>query len=122
MSHDLNLDVILTRSEDTYSWIGELQGLPLQVREHFNYDVPALISAVKRLAKAEQERDETLASVQDSDAMNPACGYPLAHPPHPFTDLANDERAWDEDRSCLGVPGDHTQPMNSAATSAGSAS
>lgn len=64
MSHDLNLDVILTRSEDTYSWIADLQGLPPQVREHFNYDVPALISAAKRLTKAEQERDEARGHLQ----------------------------------------------------------
>jgi hypothetical protein len=55
MSHDLNLDAILSHSEAAYDFIRKDPcvdgvGLPLSVREHFNFDTPALIGAVKRLA------------------------------------------------------------------------
>lgn len=40
----------------------------------------------------------------------PSCRYSLPHPSHPFTRLADDERPFDQDAWCWGVPGDHTQP------------
>lgn len=54
MSHDLDLDAILARAEAAYEFArkdpcAEDGFLPLSTREHFNYDVPALIGAVKRL-------------------------------------------------------------------------
>ncbi|GAA2516834.1 hypothetical protein [Winogradskya humida] len=51
MSHNLDLGEILERAELAYTGlVANFEGsLPLDVREHFNRDVPALISAVKRL-------------------------------------------------------------------------
>jgi hypothetical protein len=58
----MNLGVILGRAEQAYEYArgGAVDGfLPLSTREHFNYDVPELIGAVKRLTdELEQERRE----------------------------------------------------------------
>jgi hypothetical protein len=50
MSHDLDLHAVLLRAERAYAAVRDDGDgfLPLTVREHFNYDVPALIGAVKR--------------------------------------------------------------------------
>jgi hypothetical protein len=58
---DLDLSAMLTRSEQAQKAVSR-SGLPLYVPpvvgEHFNYDVPALIGAIKRLtAQLEQCRD-----------------------------------------------------------------
>lgn len=48
----LDLDKLLRRTGQSYEWINGVAYdgfLPLYLRDHFNYDVPALISAVKRL-------------------------------------------------------------------------
>lgn len=62
----LDLQAILARSEQAYTWIGEDPNatdgfLPLSVREHFNRDVPALVSHIQHLtaelAAAQQALD-----------------------------------------------------------------
>lgn len=64
---DLNLDEIFNRSERAYGSVISLVDIcarsgitmPDSVRQHFNYDVPALIGAVKRLTdELEQDRRE----------------------------------------------------------------
>jgi hypothetical protein len=62
---DLDLDAILTRAEQAYAAAKNdaddlgLSPLTDATRQHFNYDVPALIGAVKRLtAELEQDRRE----------------------------------------------------------------
>jgi hypothetical protein len=55
MTNPLDLDAILDRAETAYDFVKKdpcgVDGfLPLSVREHFNYDVPALIGALQRRA------------------------------------------------------------------------
>lgn len=51
-----NLDTIRDRAERAYQGVldhyADDDAVPTVVREHFNYDVPALIGAIKRLTEA----------------------------------------------------------------------
>jgi hypothetical protein len=55
---DLDLDAILARSQQAYGEVldhyADDTTVPAAVRQHFNYDVPALIGAVKRLQREYQ--------------------------------------------------------------------
>lgn len=48
-----NLDEVLTRAEQAYNEVldhyADTTQVPAAVREHFNYDVPALIGLIRRL-------------------------------------------------------------------------
>ncbi|GAA2566119.1 hypothetical protein GCM10010435_44080 [Winogradskya consettensis] len=58
----LGVDEILARAERTYDYVrrASVDGfVPLTVREHFNYDIPVLVSRIQRLtSELEQERRE----------------------------------------------------------------
>lgn len=65
------VEAVLDRAETAYAWCcrGAEDLPPLSVREHFNYDVPELLTAVKRLTAelARSERDETRAITDRDD-------------------------------------------------------
>jgi hypothetical protein len=77
MTPDLN--TIFSRAERTYSAIrDEADGAPLpqDIREHFNYGVPALIGEIERLqvelAQARAEHSQVFDALEREKDRNPA--------------------------------------------------
>lgn len=66
---DLDLTAILARSEQVYGKVLDqfidADGASESIRQHFNYDVPALIGAVQRLAA---ELEQTHQQLDDANA------------------------------------------------------